>query len=315
MIDPLSKTTPNYKDVLAASKRLKNIAVKTPLIENSHLNELVNGRVFLKAETLQHTGSFKFRGAYNFLSQLNESYKKKGVVAYSSGNHAQGVAAAAKLLKVNATIIMPSDAPDIKLKQTRALGAKVITYVRDKENREEIAINFSQKTGSTIIPPYDHPWTISGQGTVALEILDELDRIGLNANKILVCCGGGGLTAGTVTTVSKKSPYSEIIVVEPVGYDDTARSLKEGQILKNKITTNSICDALLAPSPGNLTFQINKKFVSCGIAVTDEDVIKAMSFAWQYLKLVVEPSGAVALAAVLKQKNYFSNLKSNPALA
>ncbi len=142
------------------------------------------------------------------------------------------------------------------------------------------------------------------------EILDELDRIGLNANKILVCCGGGGLTAGTVTTVSKKSPYSEIIVVEPVGYDDTARSLKEGQILKNKITTNSICDALLAPSPGNLTFQINKKFVSCGIAVTDEDVIKAMSFAWQYLKLVVEPSGAVALAAVLKQKNYFSNLNS-----
>ena len=159
MIDPLSKTTPNYKDVLAASKRLKNIAVKTPLIENSHLNELVNGRVFLKAETLQHTGSFKFRGAYNFLSQLNESYKKKGVVAYSSGNHAQGVAAAAKLLKVNATIIMPSDAPDIKLKQTRALGAKVITYVRDKENREEIAINFSQKTGSTFIPPYDHQTT------------------------------------------------------------------------------------------------------------------------------------------------------------
>ena len=309
-MDPLSKARPSYEDVLAASKRLYNIAVKTPLIENNYLNELVGGRVFLKAETLQHTGSFKFRGAYNFLAQLNESHKKNGVVAYSSGNHAQGVAAAAKLLKIKSTIIMPSDAPSIKLNQTRILGAEVITFEREKENREEIASNFSKKTGSTIIPPYDHPWTISGQGTVGAEIIDKLDRIGLYANRILICCGGGGLTAGIATVVSEKSPASEIIVVDPVGYDDTTRSLKERKILKNKIKTKSICDALLAQSPGNLTFSINKELVSGGIAVTDEDVIKAMSFSWKYLKLVVEPSGAVALAAILKHKKHFSKLTS-----
>ena len=205
---------------------------------------------------------------------------------------------------------MPSDAPSIKLNQTRILGAEVITFEREKENREEIASNFSKKTGSTIIPPYDHPWTISGQGTVGAEIIDKLDRIGLYANRILICCGGGGLTAGIATVVSEKSPASEIIVVEPVGYDDTTRSLKERKILKNKIKTKSICDALLAQSPGNLTFSINKELVSGGIAVTDEDVIKAMSFSWKYLKLVVEPSGAVALAAILKHKKHFSKLTS-----
>jgi len=300
MSDPaVPLTPPSYADIIAAAERLAGTAVYTPLLENPVLSEAVGGRMLLKAETLQRTGSFKFRGAYNFISQLDAAQRRNGVVAYSSGNHAQGVAAAAALLGAPATIVMPSDAPAVKLDNTRALGATVVTYNRDTEPREEIAARLAADTGATIVPPYDHPWTIAGQGTVGLEIAAQSADLGAKPDAVLVCCGGGGLTAGIATAFAEVSPATNIHTVEPMGFDDTARSLAAGEALPNLPGARSICDALLAPEPGQLTLSINQRLVSSGIAVSDEDVRRAMIFAWQTLKLVVEPGGAVALAAAL----------------
>ena len=290
---------PSYADITAAAERLVATAVRTPLLENAALNDAVGGRVLLKAETLQRTGSFKFRGAYNFISQLDREQRRRGVVAYSSGNHAQGVAAAAALLGAPATIVMPTDAPAIKLDNTRALGATVVTYDRHSEPREEIAAQLATETGATLVPPYDHPWTIAGQGTVGLEIAAQAAMIGATPDALVVCCGGGGLTAGIATVFSEAAPTTKIYTAEPHGFDDTAQSLAAGRLMTNQPGGNSICDALLAPTPGVLTFSINKRLVTGGVSVSDDDVRRAMLFAWQSLKLVVEPGGAVALAAVL----------------
>ncbi len=294
-----SYSPPTYADICAARKRLAETAVRTPLLENPALNDVTGGRILLKAETLQRTGSFKFRGAYNFLSQIDDTRRRNGVVAYSSGNHAQGVAAAAALFGVPATIVMPADAPSIKLDNTRALGAKVVTYDRYSEAREEIAVNLAADLGATIVPPYDHPWTIAGQGTVGLEIAEQAAEAGAALDAVLVCCGGGGLTAGVATALAEAAPDTSIHTVEPAGFDDTAQSLATGQIVANQAGKRSICDALLAPEPGALTFSINNQLVASGLSVSDDDVRQAMAFAWQTLKLVVEPGGAAALAAVL----------------
>lgn len=290
---------PTYSDITAAAERLAATAVRTPLLENPALNEAVGGRILLKAETLQRTGSFKFRGAYNFISQLDDAQRRRGVVAYSSGNHAQGVAAAAALLGAPATIVMPSDAPAIKLDNTRALGATVVTYDRHSEPREEIAARLAADSGATIVPPYDHPWTIAGQGTVGLEIATQAAGIGAMPDAVLVCCGGGGLTAGIATVFAEAAPETDIHTVEPDGFDDTARSLAAGMPVSNQPGGHSICDALLAPEPGSLTLSINTRLVAGGVSVSDDDVRRAIIFAWRTLKLVVEPGGAVALAAVL----------------
>lgn len=290
---------PAPAEIVAAADRLAGVAVATPLLENPALNDAVGGRILLKAETLQRTGSFKFRGAYNFISQIDPAQRRSGVVAYSSGNHAQGVAAAAALLGAPATIVMPADAPAIKLDNTRALGATVVTYDRTSENREAIAAGLAADTGATIVPPYDHPWTIAGQGTVGLEIAAQAADLGAAADAALVCCGGGGLTAGIATALAELSPATAIYTVEPEGFDDTARSLAAGARQTNRAGARSICDALLAPEPGELTFAINSRLVAGGLAVSDDDVRRAMAYAWQTLKLVVEPGGAVALAAVL----------------
>jgi len=300
MSDPaVPLTLPSYADIKAAAKRLDGAAVRTPLLESPALNDAVGGRVLLKAETLQRTGSFKFRGAYNFVSQLDAAQRRRGVVAYSSGNHAQGVAAAASLLDAPATIVMPSDAPAIKLDNTRALGASVVIYDRHSEPREEIAARIAAETGATLVPPYDHPWTIAGQGTVGLELAAQAAEAGAMPDTLLVCCGGGGLTAGIATVFAEAAPETAIHTVEPVGFDDTARSLAAGEMVSNQPGGHSICDALLAPEPGLLTLSINRRLVTGGISVSDDDVRRAMVFAWRTLKLVVEPGGAVALAAAL----------------
>ena len=293
---------PTYLDIIEANTRISQASTFTPLLENHVLNEITGGRILLKAENLQRTGSFKFRGAYNFLSQLNAEERTKGVVAYSSGNHAQGVAAAANLLSIKSTIVMPSDSPKIKLNNTRMLGANIITYNRYTEDREEIANQHVISTGAVLVPPYDHPWTIAGQGTVGLEIASQTENMGIIPDAILVCCGGGGLTAGISTVFAKVSPSTAIYIVEPDGYNDTGLSIQSGERVSNSTDKKSICDSLLIPTPGRLTFKINKKFIKKGLSVSDLEVRKAIFYAWHHLKVVLEPGGAVALAAILNKK-------------
>ena len=293
---------PTYLDIIEANNRISDASTFTPLLENNILNETTGGRVFLKAENLQRTGSFKFRGAYNFLSQLNTEERARGVVAYSSGNHAQGVAAAANLLSIKSTIVMPSDSPKVKLNNTILLGADVITYNRYTEDREDLANQLVKKSGATLVPPYDHPWTISGQGTVGLEIVSQAESIGIIADAILVCCGGGGLTAGISTVFAEVSPSTQICIVEPDDFNDTGLSIQSGKRISNSADKISICDSLLVSTPGHLTFEINKKYVKNCLSVSDLEVRRAIYFAWHHLKVVLEPGGAVALAAVLNKK-------------
>jgi threonine dehydratase len=290
---------PSIDDIEAAHGRLSGEAIETPLIESPALNALTGGRILLKAETLQRTGSFKFRGAYNFISQIPDAARRNGVVAYSSGNHAQGVAAAARIAGIPATIVMPGDAPRAKIDNTRGYGAEVVTYDRRTEDREAIAAEISERTGATLIPPYDHPWTIAGQGTVGLEIAGQCAARGIVPDAVLVCCGGGGLTAGIATALADRLPATRVCAVEPAGYDDTRRSLASGERVANDMSVTSICDALLAPTPGEITFATMRDLRVTGLAVDDGAVRRAVAFAWRVLKLVVEPGGAVALAAIL----------------
>jgi len=288
-----------YEDVVAAAGRIAGHAVRTPLLENAALNARAGGRVLLKPESLQHAGSFKFRGAFNRLVQLDDAGRRAGVVAWSSGNHAQGVAAAAKLLGVPASIVMPADAPKTKVAGTRALGAKIVFYDRHSESREEIATRLAAERGATIVPSFDDPHIIAGQGTVGIEIVADARSLGVTVDEVLVCCGGGGLVAGTATAVRALSPATQVRSVEPAGFDDTARSLAAGTRLANDPGARSICDALLAPMPGELTFPINQALLAEGLVVSDAEARAAMAFAFAQLKLVVEPGGAVALAALL----------------
>lgn len=282
-----------------AAERLEANAVKTPLLEYSALNERVGGRILLKAETLQRTGTFKFRGAFNKISQLSKEARSRGILAWSSGNHAQGVAAAAGLLSTSATIVMPADAPTIKIANTRALGAEVVLYDRYRENREAIGSKLAQQKKLTIVRPYDDPDIIAGQGTVGLEIAQQCQEIGVTPDAMLVNCGGGGLTAGCAIAMSAYHPGAEIYTVEPEDFDDMARSLETGARQTNAPGAQSICDALLSPTPGELTFPIAQQLLSGGLRVTENSVRNAVRFAFTTLKLVVEPGGAVSLAAIL----------------
>ena len=296
MTEPLAITPADISDaawIIAAA------AVRTPLIENDRLNALCGRRVLLKFEGAQRTGSFKFRGAYNRLARLNAEERAAGVVAWSSGNHAQGVADAAQLLGIAATIVMPADAPAIKLANTRALGAEVVTYDRLRESREAIATALAEQRGATLVPSFDDPFIIAGQGTVGLEVVEQVKERDVTLGQVLVCCGGGGLTAGIGTAVKAQAPEVAIYTVEPAGFDDTARSLRSGVREAVAADARSICDALQAPMPGAMTFPINKALVTGGLVVTDRQVRDAMRFAFSTLKLVVEPGGAVALAALL----------------
>ncbi|MDF2095296.1 threonine ammonia-lyase [Aquibaculum arenosum] len=290
---------PRYEDVEAAAERLRGQAVLTPLLESDELNRRTGGRILIKPEVLQRTGSFKFRGAFNRISRIPKGEHSKGVVAYSSGNHAQGVAAAAARLGLPATIVMPADAPAIKLVNTRALGATVLTYDRYRDVREEVAAEVQATTGATLVRPYDDRHVIAGQGTVGLEIVQQARELSLTPDAILACCGGGGLTAGIALAAKALSPETAVYTVEPEGFDDTARSLAAGMRQENSADARSICDALLAPTPGELTFAINQTCTAGGVAVSDAAVRRAMAFAARRLKLVVEPGGAVCLAALL----------------
>jgi threonine dehydratase len=293
----------SFIDIEAAAQRLDGLAVVTPVIENAALNAACGGRVLLKPECLQRTGSFKFRGAYNRIAQLDAAELEAGVVAWSSGNHAQGVAAAAALLGTRATIVMPHDAPQIKLQRTLELGAEVVGYDRFSEDREAIARNIAQRSGAALVPSYDHPDVIAGQGTCGLEFTRQLDSLGITLDSLLVCCGGGGLISGVAIAFAALSPVTSVFSVEPVEFDDTARSLVAGERLANPADARSICDALLAERPGALTFEINQRLLRGGLRVSDDEVRTAMRFAFEHLKLVVEPGGAVALAAVLSGKH------------
>ncbi|GAB4574732.1 MAG: threonine/serine dehydratase [Rhodothalassiaceae bacterium] len=288
-----------YSDILAASRRLRAVARHTPLIENDDLNAACGGRIFLKPECLQRTGSFKIRGAYNRLARIAPDQRRFGVVAFSSGNHAQGVAAAARRLGIPALIVMPEDAPRIKRENTAALGAEIRLYDRFREDREAIAADIAAARGALLVPSYDDPDIIAGQGTVGLEIARDLKRRRILPDAVLVPVGGGGLIAGTATAMKQVFPSIAVHGVEPQGFDDTARSLRLGERVENSPKARSICDALLAPMPGGLTFAHNRRLLDPGLVVSDDEVRTAMRFAFERLKLVLEPGGAVALAALL----------------
>jgi threonine dehydratase len=290
------------RDVEDAARRLAGVSNRTPLLQNSELDEITGATVLLKPEMFQSIGSFKIRGAYNLMSQLSPEEKRRGVVAWSSGNHAQGVALAGRLLGIPAAIVMPGDAPTAKLENTRRLGGEVITYDRYSEDREAIARALAAERGAALVPSYDHPQIIAGQGTVGLEIAEESVALGLPAEKVLIPCGGGGLSAGSAVALRSRLPDVEIHTVEPEHYDDTARSLAQGERTCVSQATPSICDALLAGSPGRQTFDILRHLTGDGIVVTEVEVRHAMRWAFRQLKLVVEPGGAVALAALLAGK-------------
>jgi threonine dehydratase len=293
---------PTSADVDAAARRLADVALHTPLVTSPVLDALTGARVFLKAETLQRTGSFKFRGAYNKLSSIPQSERGGGVVAFSSGNHAQGVAAAARILGMPAVIVMPSDAPRPKRERTAALGAEVVLYDRVREDRQAIARDIATRRNASLVPPYDDPLVIAGQGTVGREIIEDLAMLGLTPDVVAVTASGGGLTAGIALAVKARAPHASVYTAEPEGFDDHARSFRSGRREKNAALTGTICDALMAQTPGVLTFEINRILVGQGAAVSDQEVAAAVAFAFRELKLVVEPGGAVALAALLSGK-------------
>lgn len=287
-------------DIEAAAKRLSGVAIHTPLVENDALNELAGGRVLIKPECLQVTGSFKIRGAYNMMSQVDDP--RRGVVAFSSGNHAQGVAAAGRLLGIETTIVMPSDAPRAKLDNTARLGGNVVTYDRFTEDRETIARAIAAERGSVVVPSYDHEHIIAGQGTVGLEIADDLKAAGITPDRLLVCCGGGGLTSGSGLAFRDRFADAAVHTVEPEFFDDTARSLVTGSRQTVDAAARSFCDAILTPTPGVKTFALLQAIGATGLVVTEAEVREAMRFAFRELKLVAEPGGAVALAAAMFRK-------------
>ena len=286
-------------DIDAAARVLAPFAVRTPLLSSPALDERVGTRVFLKPEMLQRTGSFKFRGAFNKMSSIPESARGGGVVAFSSGNHAQGVAAAARILNMPATIVMPADAPLSKRERTKAYGAEVVLYDRDREDREAIARDIAGKRGATLVRPYDDPLVIAGQGTVGREICEDMAALGLAPDIVVAPASGGGLVAGVATAVKARFPQAMLMSAEPEAFDDHARSLRAGKREAHAAKGRTICDALMASIPGELTFAINSRLLSKGITASDAEVGTAVGFAFRELKLVVEPGGAVGLAALL----------------
>ncbi|WP_436638064.1 threonine ammonia-lyase [Microbaculum sp. FT89] len=301
-MNPGITSIPSFDDLQTAAERLAGVAIKTPLIRSPVLDALTGGTVLLKPETLQRTGSFKFRGAYNAIAGLDSAQREQGIVTCSSGNHAQGVAAAAALFGVPATIIMPEDAPRLKRERTESYGARVVPYDRATGDRDAIAADVVAETGGVFVAPYDDAGVICGQGTTGIEIVGQAGEMGFEPDTVLVPCGGGGLTAGVSLAVKSLSPSTSVITVEPEGFDDHARSFRSGHRERNPEKSGSICDSLLANQPGALTFEVNRSRVAGGLAVSDDEALAAVAFAWRELKLVVEPGGAVALAAVLSGK-------------
>jgi threonine dehydratase len=297
-----SSVAVTFGDIVEAADALEGVAVKTPLLTNPALDERVGGRVLIKPECLQRSGSFKFRGAYNCLRQLDPDVRARGVVACSSGNHAQGIASSAKIFGMPATIVMPSDAPQVKLQRTRGYGATVITYDRATEDRDKIAAEICAETGATFVHPYNDPAVIAGQGTVGLEMAAQAKDLGVRLDDVLACTGGGGLSSGIALALANTSAETVFHTVEPQFFDDYKRSLEAGELLSNPAKSGSICDALLSESPGEIGFSILRQFAGEGFTVTDEQVLDAVAFAFSELKLVVEPGGAAALAALLSGK-------------
>src|SRR5271169_2130340 len=293
---------PTAADVDEAACRLAGVALHTPLLTSFALDAITGGRMFLKAETLQRTGSFKFRGAYNKLAAIPTDQRAGGVVAYSSGNHAQGVAAAAQLLGMPCVIVMPRDAPRAKRERTAAFGAEIVLYDRVRDDREAIANDIATRRGAVLVPPYDDALIIAGQGTAGREIVEDLSVLGLVPDVVVVTASGGGLTAGIALAIKSRVPAAVLYTAEPQGFDDHARSFRSGQREENVTLTGTICDALMARMPGKLTFAINRALVGAGVVVSDEEVTAAVAFAFAELKLVVEPGGAVALAALMTAK-------------
>ena len=291
--------------ITKASQRLQGKIVKTPLLRSAYINQYLNTNLYLKAENLQTGGAFKFRGAMNTILQLSKDQRK--VVAWSSGNHAQAVAAAAQLTGREATIIMPHDSPKTKLDGTAFWGASIIKYDRKNESREEIGKEYAKKLNATIIPPFDDVNVINGQGTVGLECTEQLKDIGVIPDIVLCCCGGGGLIAGLSTAIKAKFEKTEIFSVEPKYFDDTKKSLLEKKIIENSMEHESICDALLANKPGEITFEINKKNLTSGFSVTDEEALIGMHSAYKHFKIVLETGGAVAFAAEISNKVNIKN--------
>ena len=287
-------------EIRAARDRLAGVARVTPLLESTYLNELAGRRVLVKAECLQRTGSFKFRGGWSAVTALPEAARKRGVLAFSSGNHAQGVAHAAELTGAPAVIVMPQDAPALKIANTKAHGAEVVLYDRvGGENREEICRRIAAERGMTLIQPFDEPMVMAGQGTCGLEIAAQAREAGVERADVLVCCGGGGLSSGIALALEADAPGLRVRTCEPAGFDDAARSLAAGERVANPTESGSICDAILSPSPGVLTFPVLQRLAGPGLAVTDDEALRAMGQAFLRLKIVAEPGGAVALAAAL----------------
>jgi threonine dehydratase len=294
--------SPTYAEVEAAMARLRGRIVRTPMLCHPLLDELAGGRVLVKPEPLQRTGSFKLRGATNAALLLDGAARRAGVVTHSSGNHGQAVAAAAHALGMPALVAMPTDAPAIKREATRRWGAVIHPFERHTTDREALAERLAAERGAALIPPFDHPHVIAGQGTLAVELVEDARAAGLALDGFVACTGGGGLTAGCALALEALAPAAEIWAVEPEGWDDTRRSLEAGRRLAADGTGDGLCDALLTKQPGAITFAINHPRLAGGVAVTPREVFRAMRFAFEHLKLVVEPGGAVALAAVLAGK-------------
>ena len=299
---PTALVAPTIADIRAAQTRIAPHAAITPLLRSPALDAVAGGTVLLKAEVLQHTGSFKLRGALNRLLQLSAEERERGVVAYSSGNHAQAVAYGATLLGMRSVIVMPKDAPALKIERTRAFGAEVVLYDRYTEDRVAIGGAIAAERGSTVVPPFEDTHIVAGQGTLGLEALEQAQALGFSPDAFLVCCGGGGLTAGCALAAEAVSPGTVVHPCEPAEFDDMARSLELGHRVANAPGKRSICDAIVTDIPGEFTFSINQPRVGKGLRVTDDEVLAAIAFAVRELKLVVEPGGAAALAALLHGK-------------
>ena len=285
--------------IRAAESRIRDHVVRTPLLSSPFLDELVGRRVLVKAECLQRTGSFKIRGAWSAVSAIPDAERAGGVIAYSSGNHGQGVACAAEAFGIPAVIVMPEDTPSLKIANTKAYGAEVVLYDRETESREEIGGRIAAERGMTLVKPFDDPQVISGQGTVGLEIAEQAAAAGVADADVLVCCGGGGLSSGIALALEATAPGLRVRTCEPERFDDTARSLASGQRERNAAAGGSICDAIVTPTPGELTFPVLRRLAGAGLVVSEREALDAMRHAFLRLKVVAEPGGAVALAAAL----------------
>jgi threonine dehydratase len=303
--DPL-KDLPTFADIEDAAARLNGVTVRTPLLRYEELDRLVGAQVWIKPETLQRTGSFKMRGAWNRISRIPERDRSKGVVAFSSGNHAQGVAESARILGMKATIVMPADAPQSKIASTRMRGAEVRLYDRIKESREAIAREIADQSGATTIRPFDDAWIMAGQGAVGLEAAEDANAMGVAFDSLICNASGGGLIAGVAIAFETLQPNTRVYAGEPAGHDDLIRSLEANRIIANAPGVRSIADALMSPQPGVLPFEIHKRRVTGGFTADNEQILLAMSYAFHKLKLVVEPGGAVSLATLLVNRAQFA---------